>query len=176
MTLSPSSSTNFSRTLPLTCRRQRLWKLQPRTTRISRFWNGGGTPLLRPASHASAHRTGPGSPLLRTLSQLLQSHQYPALGGGLLEVPLTQGDRVGKPAPDSPNASGIRSQQTLSAGICLDELGPRGRICPRCPSARRWRLGPPPPHRAPTSVAQGFTPSCRASVRKAGSCWRSRSR
>lgn len=58
MTLSPSSSTNFSRTLPLTCRHQRLWKLQPRTTRMSRFWGGGGTPLLRPTPQTSTQCQG----------------------------------------------------------------------------------------------------------------------
>ena len=90
MTLSPSSSTNFSRTLPSTCRRQRPWKLQPLTTRMSRFWGGRGAPPLRltpqtphPLLRAQdpSRLVLPGGPvtLWKALSQLPRS-QYPAPG------------------------------------------------------------------------------------------------
>lgn len=183
MTLSPSSSTNFSRTRPLTCRRQRLWKLQPRTVRTSRFWEAG---RVHPCS-GRPRRPPPGGPsrpvLPEGLSQLPQRH-WSRPQGSLWDSP-NSGTPVGRLTPAFPNALGIRSQGTLSAAIHLNGPGPCGRVClcslPRqgngnsgVPPARpppQWPRGSPPAA-GPASGRQGAAGGPGAGRRAPSGGWR----
>lgn len=157
MTLWPSSSTNFSRTLPLTCRRQRLWKLQPHATRISRFWSRVGTPSLRPTPHTPTHCLGlraGGYP--SRLARTWVAHgaversvpafpELPILGfGDLLEIPLTQRDPVGRPASNSPSAMGGH-RNSQRASTLMSRTPWKGLPPPLAgPSARRMGTWVPP--------------------------------
>lgn len=166
MTRSPSSSTNFSRTLPLTCRRQRLWKLQPRTTRMSRFCGGRACPCSgRPSLPPDLH---PVPSLQAAPTWAAHGRVYPSFPRGLLWIVLTLTAHPSCPTP-MPWASDLRGHSQPASTLMTQHLLEGS--APRCFPRQCQGIGVlPSSHLAPTSVAQGLTPSCWASVRKAGSC------
>lgn len=153
MTLSPSSSTNFSRTLPFTCCPQRLWKLQPRTTRMSRFWEVGGD-IFAQVNPRGLHLMVP--PGWSCLGEPRATNIRPR--GSLGDSCNSEEPLWGRPIPVSPNAMGIRSHGTLSAGIDLDDPGPHGRVCFPCPQHQGNEDSEVPPVRPLPQWPRGSPP------------------